>query len=251
MPPNNSNQYFQPNTTVPQGVPPQAPISAASLTPKKPVGLIVSLVVSILFLLSAIGFGAWAFSERSDYKNNSDQKVAAAVADAEKATTEKNNKEFAEELKNPLKTYTGPASYGTVTVKYPKTWSAYVTTGSGSNEPLNAYFHPDVVPAVTQTGSDTREAIALKIQVTNQAYDQVIQQYESQVTNGDITASAYALPKMPDQVGMKFVGKLDQQLNGTEIVLPLRDKTLIITTETDNHLADFNNYILPNLTFVP
>lgn len=251
MPPNNPNQYFQPTAPAPQGAPPQVPITAASLAPKKPVGLIVGLAVSVLLLLGAIGFSAWAFSERSDYKNNSDQKVAAAVAEAEKATTEKNNQRFAEELKSPLKTYTGPASYGTVTVKYPKTWSAYVTTGGGSNEPLNAYFHPDIVPAVTQTGSSTREAIALKIQVTNQPYDQVIKQYESQVTSGNITAAAFALPKMPDQVGMKFVGKLDQQLNGTEIVLPLRDKTLIITTETDNYLADFNNHILQNLTFVP
>lgn len=216
----------------------------------RPIGWIIALSVLGVFLISALIFGFWAFAERNDYKNNVDQKIAVANKQIEKETTEKNNKQFAEESKKPLKKYVGPSSYGTVTVEYPKTWSAYITTGNNSSDPLVGYFHPDYVPTIVNSGT-TRQAIALKIQVANQAYDTVVKQYDGQIQNGEVVASSYALPKMSEQVGMKFTGKIDQQLNGTEIILPLRDKTLIITTETDAYLADFNNYILPNLTYVP
>lgn len=213
---------------------------------------IIAVVLLSLLLVSAIGFGAWAFSERQDYKNNTDQKVAVAVEAAKKTTTEENNKQFAEELKNPLKTYTGPSSYGSIKLTYPKTYSGYVSTNVNGTTAVDAYFHPDFVPSlIAQPGSTTRGAIALRVQVLNQAYDSVVLQYQSAVTSGIQAASPYALPKMPGQVGTKFVGKLASQLNGTEIVLPLRDKTLIITTETDQYLHDFNTHILPNFTFVP
>lgn len=227
-----------------------APIGSPSLPPaKKPLGLIIAVAILALALIGALVFGFWAFAERADYKNNSEEKVAAAVEVAKKETTDENNKRFAEESKNPLKTYTGPSSYGSVKVQYPKTWSAYIDALGTAGIPFDAYFHPDFVPA-TQAG-EGKQAIALRVQVSSEPYDQVLGMYDGGIQNNELKASPYALPKMPEQVGMKFVGKLSDQLNGTEIVLPLRDKTLIITTETDNYLADFNKHILANLTFVP
>jgi hypothetical protein len=38
---------------------------------------------------------------------------------------------------------------------------------------------------------------------------------------------------------------------GTMVLLPMRDKTLEIWTEAPAYLADFNTYILPNITFSP
>ena len=38
--------------------------------------LLIPLILVIVFFLGAAGFGYWAFSERQDYKNNSDAKVA-------------------------------------------------------------------------------------------------------------------------------------------------------------------------------
>lgn len=245
MPPN--TPYFQPQQPAPQA---PLPSSGGGFGGESSLKWIITIVLLVLLLLGAAGFGFWAFGERQDYKDNVDGKIATAVKDAEKATTDANNKKFAEELKNPLKTYTGPESYGSVRIQYPKTWSGYVSTGSTGQAPVDAYFHPDIVPSTTTSGT-TRPAIALHVQVLNQAYDQVVSQRQGSVNAGTLTAAPYALPKMPQQAGMKFTGKLSDQLNGTEIVLPLRDKTIVITTETDSYLNDFNTFILPNMTFVP
>ena len=228
---------------------PSAPLKGANDSRRKPIGLIITVVVLALLLCGAGGFGAWAYTEAQDYKLNVDEKVAAAVEVAKKETTEANQLQFAEESKNPLQTYAGPSAFGTIKVEYPKTWSGYIDTTGTGDAPLLALFHPDVVPA-TQQG-EGQQAIALKIEVRQEAYDQVITNLSSFIELGELRAQPYALPKMKDQVGMKFTGKFSEQFKGTQIVLPLRDKTIVITTETDQYLADFNKYIVPNLSFVP
>lgn len=228
------------------------PMSNSTFQAHKPVTWIVVTALLVILLISVSGFGFWAFSERQTYKNDSDKLVAVAVTKAEKATTEQNNKKFAEELKNPLKVYTGPSSYGSITIEYPKTWSGYVSTANTSGAVLDGYFNPDVVPTILPPSSgQSRQPIALKVQVIAQTYDQVVTAQKSFITSGKVTASPYALPKMPEQVGTKFVGAISSDINGTQYVLPLRDKTLVITTESDQFLNDINTYILPNFTFVP
>lgn len=254
-----SNPYGSPQGTPGQQMPPQGYGGVPSSAPQQfgvnsskshgRVGLIVTIVILTLLLIAAGAFGFWAFTEREDYKNNSDAKVAVAVDEAKKTTTEENNARFAEESKSPLKEYQGPSAFGSVKVAYPKTWSGYIDLTSSNNEPLLAKFHPNVVPALGS--GDDRQAIALTISVLNQSYDRVIEQRSRTVEDGRVQATAYALPKMPDQVGLRFDGKVNQLYNGTEIILPLRDKTLVILTETDQFTEDFNKYILPNITFVP
>lgn len=210
---------------------------------------IIALVLLGLLLLAALGFGFWAFAERQDYKDNVDAKIASASEVVKKQTTEENNKKFAEELKNPLQTYLGPVSYGSVKVTYPKTWSGYINNGEGEAA-VDMYFHPGVVPAAGRS-REQQSPVALHVQVVNQAYDQVVEARSGSIEAGELVAAPYALPKMPNVAGLKFTGKLVDEINGTEVVLPLRDKTIIVTTQTDVYVNDFNNIILQNLTFIP
>lgn len=260
QPDTNQNPYYPPREPLPQesqqhGVTPPtgggsnfSGISGGGT----PWGWIITVIILSVLLVSAAGFAFWAFAGRQDYKNNSDEKAAAAVEVAKKETTEENNKRFAEELKNPLKTYTGPESFGSVAVQYPKTWSAYIANqGLTSGSVLDIYFHPDVVPAISASSGTSRPAVALRVQVLNQSYTQTVNALKSSVDSGQVTAEPYTLPKVPDQTGTLFRGKLANELVGTQIVLPLRDKSLVINTDTDQFLPDFNKYILPNLSFVP
>lgn len=253
MQPNNQNPYYPPRQPVQQSANPGTSTPAFSGLPKggTPWGWIIATILLGLILIGATVFAFWAFGERQDYKNHSDKKAAAAVEVAKKQQSEVDDRRFAEELKNPLKTFVGPESYGSVSIQYPKTWSAYVSTTPSSTSAIDAYFNPDVVPNPDPSNTSSRPAIALRVQIVNRSYSQVVDSNKSYVSSGKLTATPYALPKMPDQIGMKFTGALSEKLNGTQIVLPLRDKTLIINTDTDQFLADFNNYILPNLTFVP
>lgn len=212
-------------------------------------GLIVSLILAILLLLGAAGFAGWAYNSRQDYKNNSDAKVAVAVTAAKSQEDKIKDAQFAEAAKQPLKTYQGPEAYGSLVVNFPKTWSGYVDdTGTGSSL-VDGYFAPGVVPSATNQNS----VFALRVQVLNQPYAQVLQTFAGQQQDGKITISAYALPKLPKVVGVKAVGQLNSnnQASVNMIVLPLRSQTLEIWTQGDQYLNDFNNNILPNFSFSP
>jgi hypothetical protein len=213
-------------------------------------GLTVSLVLTVLLLLGAIGFGYWAYSSRQDYKDNSDAKAAAAVKDAVAKEDAKKEKQFAEDYKKPLKTYNGPEALGSIIVKYPKTWSGYVDTMNDSGDAtLDAYFNPGVVPSINSENS----TFALRVKLINQPYHDSVAELKGQNSSTDqtVTFSAYTLPKLPKVVGIKAVGAIADGKDGTVIVLPLRSQTVEIQTDGTKYLHDFNKYIIPNFKFSP
>jgi len=213
---------------------------------------VLPTVVLIFFLVASLVFGAWAAKGMMDYKNNSDKKAAAAVDAAKKTQAAQLQAQFDEQNKSPNKTFHGSPTYGSVSFNYPKTWSAYVDT-SNTSEPINAYFHPGEVP-----GTQTKTAYALRLELVSTDYAQVVQQFSSGITTGKTTSVAYLPPKLNGvanvQPGTLFSGQInsqDQTQRGTLLVIKVRDKTLEISTQSNDYLADFNNTILPSLSFAP
>lgn len=211
--------------------------------------LLIPLILLIVLFLSAAGFGYWAFSQRQDYKFNSDQKVAAAVEIAKKEEGIKKDLAFAEAEKQPLTNFVGPDAYGTVRVDYPKTWSVYVNSAASRQQPLDAYFNPKVVPSV----ADPASVYGLRVKVVQQQYAQVIKQYDSYVKNKQVTVTPYTLPQVPGVVGVRIDGQIlpSKKVSGAMVIMPLRDKTIQVWTDNAQMLGDFNNIVLPGLKFVP
>jgi len=209
--------------------------------------LALPLGLSVFFLVVAIAFGGWAYMQMLDYKDHTDTKVAAAVAKAKADEDTVKDAAFAETEKQPLKTYQGPGTYGSVSVSYPKTWSAYVVDTHNSSPYIDGYFHPDSVPDANGQGS----VFSLRVQVVQDAYSDVLNGFSSAVKNGSVKIAPYAAPKVPSVVGVRVDGQLTTTKQGSMIILPLRNMTLKIWTEAPQFENDFNNDILPNLTFRP
>jgi hypothetical protein len=204
--------------------------------------LAVSLVTSIVLLVSSVGFGAWTFMSRQDYKNNSDEKAAQAAEVAALQTASDKDNEFIEREKEPLKQYETPADLGSIKFSYPKTWSGYVTISEDEGEFI---FHPNVV----NSNEDT--AYALKVTVENSRYEDVVEDYDSLVEDGTARATVYKLSKVKSVTGVRVNGAIADNKQGSVVILPLRDKTIKITTESQSFVGDFNKYVLPSLSFSP
>jgi len=170
-----------------------------------------------------------------------------AVDKAVQAEDIKKDATFAQDEKNPLKTYSGPAAFGGIQLNYPKTWSGYVNENSNGASNVDGYFSPGVVPDLLGLNS----VFALRVQVLNQGYNTVLQNFSSFVSAKTVTATPYTLPKVPSVVGTRLDGEVALNKQGSMIVLPLRDKTLKIWTEATQFVPDLNNNILPNLSFSP
>jgi len=206
---------------------------------------IIAVTMSILFV-GAIAFGVWAFAGRQDYKTNSDKKVDAAVEVAKKQTQTADDNKFAEAEKSPVKSFNGSPTYGTVSFNYPKTYSAYSAETTNSSTPLDSYFHPNVVPSVAGGTS-----FALRTQVVETSYANVLKEFDSKTKNGKVTVAAFRAAKVPDTLGVRIDGEIATGKQGSLILLPLRDKTLKIWTESDDYRNDFNTFVVPSISFVP
>jgi hypothetical protein len=209
--------------------------------------LVISFILTLLLLMTAIGFGAWAYFGRQDYKFNSDKKAAAAAEVAKAQESDVKDKEFAEREKSPYKNYKTPATYGGISVTYPKTWAAFVTEAKkGGGTPINGYFHPNFVP-----GIDSGTGFALHLEVIAQPYAAQLKAYEGQTKNGKVKVSPYKAPKMPDITGARVEGEIENGQQGVAILFPLRDKTIKISTLSTQFTGDLDKIILANLTFEP
>lgn len=210
-------------------------------------GVLLSLIfVSLLFVASS-SFAAWAYTSRQDYKNNTDEKIASAVKLARIDEATLKDKQFVEVSKQPLRTYSGPQAYGSLVVKYPKTWSAYIDSSGRGATPVDGYYYPGVVPAITDQSSN----YALRTQVLTQSYSAVLASIANLQKTGKISVEPYSLPLVPGAVGVRIEGEIKPSVNGVMVILPLRDKTVEIATEGTEFRGDFDTNILPNLTFAP
>ena len=210
-------------------------------------GMLISLILCAVLLVSSLGFGLWAFTSRQDYKNNSDQKSARAAAAAKTATEADDAVKYAEAAKSPLKSHVGPSQFGAITVQYPKTWSGMIAEEGRGGTPVNDYFHPDVVPNI----GNKDNAFALRVQIVDSSYDRIIDGYQNDVKSKKVTAVPFALPKVPNTVGLRVDGQIDDNKRGSMVIIPVRNMTLKIWTESPDFVADFDKYIIPNFTFSP
>lgn len=238
MPPNN------------QQAPTNSQFSQANMKPpKRQLNLLIIPVVALsVLLLASLVFGFWAYSEMQDYKNNSDKKVEAAVEVAKQQTSDVKDKEFLEKEKIPHKSYQSADVVGTVAFEYPKTWAAFMTEDKQTNsgKPVDGYLHPDIVPGI-DSGTD----FALRTQVLSQPYSTVLNQYESKVKSGKVRILPFKAEKVPSVLGVRVDGEINTGQVNSMVILPIRDKTLLVWTESTTYLDDFNKIVLPTLSFAP
>ena len=207
----------------------------------------LAIVGLTILLLIFIVFSFWAFSGRQKYKNNvqaiSDQAAQQAVQVAQQQDAVKYN----EQLKNPYRSYSGPSQYGGISLKYPNTWSSYIDDSGNGQALIDGYFNPGHVPSISAQSS----VFALRVQVLNQPYSDVLNGITSLTQQNQAKISPYSLPLLPSVVGVKVTGQIANNQTGEMVVLPLRGYTVEIFTMGNDHQADFENIILPNFTFSP
>ncbi len=251
MPPqNNHQQPVWPTTPNQPSVGNHPAMNAAGVNKPQKKGInfwaILSIIVMLLLIATVI-FALWAYAGYQDYKNNTLEKVATAVAIAKKEESSQKDKEFVEKEKIPYKTYQTSDNLAGVKFDYPKTWSAFIAEDKETNSgtPLEAYLHPNVVPS-TNSGTD----FGTRVQIINKSYSDVVDQYEGKVKQGKLKIVPYKAEKVPSVLGVKIDGEINPGQINSMIVLPLRDKTLVMWTESVNYLNDFNN-IVKSLNFTP
>lgn len=203
----------------------------------KTVGLIVVSLLAVLF----IGLFIWMWVKWNDASTNVKGKVDVAVAEAKNELQTKLESEFEEKEKYPYKVFTGPTDLGELSFEYPKTWSLYVQSSANRGGDYAAYLNPGQVNVVQD---DT--VMALRISIKDTLFDQAISDFAEKVRSGDMTLSTTVVNGNNVNV---YTGKLDNEYQGIICVFKLRDKTVMLQTDSTSVFSDDFYRILKTVKF--
>lgn len=197
-----------------------------------------TIITIVLLSLIAAGFAAfsvWAYVNYEDQRDNVQAKIDRAVAVAEKEQADELESKFEIREKEPYRDFAGPADFGTLGFKYPKTWSLYVDRDGNKEGSYEAYLNPIAVPPID---NDTR--VATRVKIVSDAYEDVIKKYDSLVKKGDLRSSAV---KPNNQNGTRLDGAFSKDLRGSAVIFRIRDKTAIVQTDAETFKPDFDRLI--------
>lgn len=203
----------------------------------KTVGLIVVSLLAVLF----IGLFIWMWVKWNDASTNVKGKVDVAVAEAKNELQTKLESEFEEKEKYPYKVFTGPTDLGELSFEYPKTWSLYVQSSANRGGDYAAYLNPGQVNVVQD---DT--VMALRVSIKGTLFDQAISDFAEKVRSGDMTLSTTVVNGNNVNV---YTGKLDNEYQGIICVFKLRDKTVMLQTDSISVFSDDFYRILKTVKF--
>lgn len=218
--------------------------SGASKAAKSGNSSIIKTVAIVLLTLLVIGAGLLAVYFYNEYrlaKTDVDSQIDKAILVNEKEITTKLEAEFAEREKSPFRTFTGPSDYGSVSFKYPKTWSAYVDKDASKGGNFEAYLNPAEVNPV----DDNSSIHALRLIIDTNSFESVTGRYKNNVEQGKTTSSVISVNGTD---ATRYDGVLQRDVVGSAVIFKLRDKTVIFQTDAEIYKEDLDN-ILKTITF--
>lgn len=212
--------------------------------PKQSHGPVIASLILAICLVLALAFGVWSFIGMQENKSNLDKKIATASAVAVKKAEETKDQEFSEKEKSPTKTYTGSATFGSLSFNYPKTWSIYLKE-EASGTVLDYYGHPNVI-----AGLGKENSFAFRAQILSTDYASEATKIQKLAETGKVTVTAFKATNVPSVLGIRAVGEITTGKQGAMILLPQRDKTIKLWTESNDFIPDFDA-LSATLNFIP
>ena len=247
MQPGMPGQYGASNSAMMNGQPLTANgrpmVQQVNVTPKQrdTSGMVKTIAIIALALLAVtfIGLFIWMTMQYNQERSRDlDGEIEAAVAKAKDEQAQKDEAEFLEREKYPYRVFSGPVDYGALTFEYPKTWSVYVEAAADSGGDFKAYFNPIQVDAV---GEDTINA--LRVTIVNKSFEDIAANYQKDIEKKEPTLTVQSIT-VNGVAANRYAGKIPgTDLSGFIVIFKIRDKTVIMQTDSVLFEDDFNKLI--------
>lgn len=228
------------STPAPTGKPHGVHMSSKTANLIKIIAIVILSLISVAF----IGLFIWMYVKYDELDTTFTQQVDIAVAEAKDEQATQMEAEFLQREKYPYQIFSGPADYGQLTFEYPKTWSVYVEKAADKGGDYQAYFNPVQVDAV---GKDTINA--LRVTVSTKSYDTVVEEYQRALDRKDSQLNVESIEIGNAEKGItttanRYTGNIpNTELNGYIVIFKLRDKTVILQTDSVLFQEDFDKLL--------
>lgn len=209
-------------------------------------GFIIAFVLLTLAVVLFAGLSIWSYNKFTSQRDSTESQINAAVEQAESSLEEKLQDEFTEEQKDPFRSYKAPADLNAIEIGYPKSWSGFVEEVQSGSQELSFIAHPSEVFA------DSKDTLyAFQLRLVDSPYEEVLNSYDKTVERGELVAKPYTLPSVQGSVGIQLTGAIETGVEGTVILIKVRDKTIVATSETPVFIPDFEEIMNEHVVYSP
>ena len=221
-------------TSVPTG----AQMVAAAEKAMKPKSNMLPIILGVFLFIFVVLAGTFITlyvlknDELETKVSEVDLEISKAVADAkaEQALLD------AEEAKKDTRQFTGPSDYGQVSFDYPKLWSLYVEKDAANGGDYVAYFNPIEIEPVTDS-----TVYVLRLTILDRVYEDVVASYQGAVDAGELNVESVTVNGV---LANRYTGKIPgTELNGILVIFKIRDKTVVLRTDSMLSEKDFNTVL--------
>jgi hypothetical protein len=204
----------------------------------------------LIALLVILGLGTITFgiltvifsNKAATVEKFANQEKAAAVAKARDNQKQLDNLDFTRINESPFRAYTAPVQFGSFVVSFPKNWSSSVREQPQGTQ-VSLALNPDFLR--NTNGQDEITAVRVMLMLTSQA--QYMEQFKSNLKSGTLKQVS---TKVSGQTAFEFNGKFNGRKTIREVVVPIRDKVLVFSTESSKYTLEFNT-ILSQAKIIP
>ncbi|HVQ44976.1 MAG TPA: hypothetical protein VMT30_08550 [Candidatus Saccharimonadia bacterium] len=202
----------------------------------RPAGILIILV--LLLGLGTVGFGVLTLtfsSKAATATKTLEAQKAAAAAKARDEQKKTDQADFTKQNESPFRSYTAPEPFGAFVINFPKTWTSTVDEENTGTQ-VKLIVNPDFVRR--KNGQDDK--IAAKVIFLDQPKDKYLAQYASLFKKGTLKQSSTEVSGQP---AINIVGQFGDLKTVRLVVVPIRDKVLLFSTENDQLSTEFNQII--------
>lgn len=203
---------------------------------KSPIGKIVIVILAVLLAITLILLLLF-FQKASTKQDEIDGIVATAVAEKEKEVQTSCEVQKKEIQENPWEEFEARNVFGAFKFEIPRSWARYERFDLDANVPLALYFNPSLVRYDSLTNSNHA---ALYVEITKTMYSKEIDNLRNKM-KGVVAAEGEELDASISGFDGKVFYYKDKDLGKkiAVVVLPYRDRTLLIRTDDYNNFQEY------------
>lgn len=224
----------------------QAPGAAVEAKGESGAGRTIALVIACLSAAVAIIAMVAFFVKWQNLQRNHENDTALAIEAGKLEQQQEDDLAFLEKDKEPWLEFNAvPDTLGALSFKYPRTWNAYVASDGLDGGDFVSYFRPsEVLPT-----NDERSRYALRVSIVSKYYDDVVSEYNNKVSEYNEDDSADTKLESAGSVqsfsgtSMRFNGTIDDNLNGSVVLIKINDRTAIVQTDSEVYQEDYEKVV--------
>jgi NADPH:quinone reductase-like Zn-dependent oxidoreductase len=142
---------------------------------------------------------------------------------------------YSAQNESPFRSFIAPDAYGAFVINFPKDWSSSVDEEQNATQ-VSLILNPNFIQSTNQVVAN----VAARVMLIDTPSTQYLSGFNGQIQEGMINQSNITVSGQP---GFNLSGTFNDNKTIREIVIPVRDKVLVFTTENKQYSNEFDEIL--------